>query len=136
MKVNPKVRVNVLEFIRNKFHSDYDNPIIFTLNNYLYNIDSFMDKKREAKYRMRLMRLVKNGWLKPYKNEHGELTYKTKKKYHNYLDYWGYFKNPEGPLMKSKEPEKVYIEKEVPVEKIQTREYEDRYVETKKWRRR
>ncbi|MBA7623997.1 hypothetical protein ES703_31401 [subsurface metagenome] len=101
--VNTKAKASTLEFIRIKFRSPFTR----------FTMDEFLDKKLYSRYRddknklakqkMRIKRLAEGGWLKKPDQE-GK--FDVTKKYKKYLERWGFFDNPDGPLMKIKESEK------------------------------
>jgi hypothetical protein len=117
-RVDTKARVSTLQFIREKF-MDYSQLIPFTLNEYLYEKLSYYDRnnlKEIAKEKERLRRLVRAEWLrKPDKDG----KFKVTKKFEEYVRAWSHFDNPSGPLMKTKEKEKI-VEKEVRRESKET----------------
>jgi len=109
--VETKARVVVLQFIKEKFR-DYDSFLQFTLKEYLDEKLTYShrdDPKEIAKEKERIRRLVRVGWLKKL-NKEGK--FNVTKKFEQYSQKWRDFDNPRGPLMKSKEKEKI-VEKEI-----------------------
>lgn len=120
--VNTKARISTLQFIQEKFMR-YHEFIPFTINEYLDEKLSYYkrnDLKEIAKEKERLKRLVKAEWLKKSDKEG---RFHASKKFEKYIDDWGYFDNPSGPLMKPKEKVKV-VEKEVQKETKETKKEE------------
>lgn len=109
--VETKARVVALQSVKEKFRH-YSEFVPFTLNEYLDEKLGYYhrgDVKEIAKEKERIRRLVRVGWLKKPDKE-GK--FKTTKKFEQYIQKWIDFDNPRGPLMKSKEKEKI-IEKEI-----------------------
>jgi len=105
-EVNPKIRVEVLEFIRRhlrKYSGHREFITSFTLNEYLTEKNRYMDEEEKTRERQRLRRLIKSGWMSSHKNENGELAFSGTKKFESYIGDWGSFDNPCAPLMRSKE---------------------------------
>ena len=89
-------RIYTLDFIRQKFNSE---P--FSFKEYIEEFSYWnCTKKKIASEREQLKRLVKNNWLNMNKKTK---RFSLSKKSRKYIEYWGYFANERGPLMKQKD---------------------------------
>jgi len=123
------VDLNLTPFLLQCILSDFDNKPFSSLN-YQNLMKNYSGYKNIAKRNSELKRLRKNGWLNSKcvkKDDSSKMRiYSLSKKSLDYLEAWGDFESPSGPLMKPKE-KIIEIEKEVIKEIKSTESYEGVY---------